>query len=90
MVEILRLAQRVIDLAGGDLNKGNLITDSPLAVAMVFRGLASGCLGVPAWKDDIRQGFKLSRSFEATTLAGAIWFGCVVTIPNGMRSGRHR
>ena len=32
MVETLRLAQRIIDLADGDPTKGNLIVGSPLAL----------------------------------------------------------
>jgi adenylate cyclase len=40
MAEVLRLAQRVIDLAGGDPTTGNLVIGSPLALAIAFRGAA--------------------------------------------------
>ena len=56
MAEVLRLAQRVIDLADGDPTKGNLIFGSPLAFAIAFRGAARWCLGIPGWKDDFDQG----------------------------------
>ena len=55
MTDVLRLAQRVIDLADGDPTKGNLIIGSPLALAITMRGAARCCLGFAGWKDDLRQ-----------------------------------
>ena len=51
MNEVLRLAQRVIELAEGDPGRGNLIVGSPLQGAIGYRGLARCCLGLPGWKD---------------------------------------
>jgi adenylate cyclase len=84
MAEILRLAQYVIYLADGDPAIGNLITDSPLSVATVFRGVARGCLGIPGWRDDIRHAVDMVRSFYAMTFAGTMWFAYILTIPNGL------
>ena len=56
MAEVLRLAQRVIDLADGDPTTGNLIFGSPLTLAIAMRGVARCCLGIAGWKDDIRSG----------------------------------
>jgi adenylate cyclase len=84
MAEILRLAQRLIDLAGGDTTKGNLVAGSPLAAGTAFRGLARSCLGVQGWKDDIRQAIAMVRSFEALTFAGVVWFCYGIPITNGL------
>ena len=85
MAEILRLAQYLIDLAEGDPTKGNLIAQSPLSVAMAFRGLAGGCLGIPGWRDDIRQGVEMVRSAAGPMgLSGTIWFAYTLTIPTGL------
>jgi adenylate cyclase len=86
MAEILRLAQYLIDLAEGDPTAGSLITDSPLSVATVMRGLARGCLGIPGWKDDIRQAIDMARSFQELTSIGIVWFANILTIPNGLLS----
>jgi adenylate cyclase len=84
MAEILRLAQYLIYLAEGDPTKGNLVTESPLSVAVVLRGLARGCLGIPGWRDDIRQAVDMVRSSSAMGLAGTVWFAYILTIPNGL------
>ena len=55
LAEVLRLAQRIIDLADGDPAKGNLIIGSPLAWRYASRGCARFCLGDPGWRDDIDQ-----------------------------------
>jgi adenylate cyclase len=52
-VEVLRFAQLIIDLAEGDATKGALVGGSPLAMAIVMRGVARYCLGQAGWKDDI-------------------------------------
>jgi len=85
MAEILRLSQHLIDLADGDPGKGDLVTESPLSVAMVFRGVARGCLGIPGWREDIRPALDMVRSFpSAMGLAGTAWFAYTLTIPNGL------
>ena len=59
MAEMLRMAQRVIDLADGDPTKGNLIVGSPLAIAIMMRGVAT----MPVWvsPDGGRTSTKPSR-----------------------------
>jgi hypothetical protein len=61
--EVIRLAQRVIDLADGDPHKGYLIIESPLAVATAWRGLAWTCRAEPGWRDEIERGVELARVF---------------------------
>ena len=65
-VEAYRLAQWCIDLVGGDPVKGgNAIVGSPLAVALLYRGLAGCSLGRPDWRNDMRSGIAMQRSVDA-------------------------
>jgi adenylate cyclase len=65
ITEVIRLAQRVIDLADGDPHKGYLIIESPLAVATLYRGVAWACRAKPGWKDEIERGVELARVFAS-------------------------
>jgi len=84
MAEVLRLAQRVIDLADGDPTKGDLIFGSPLALAIAFRGTGRCCLGIRGWKDDFHHAIAMARAVDPTTLAGVMWFTHIIAIPNGV------
>jgi hypothetical protein len=53
MADILRWSQTVIDWADGDPTKGNLVVGSPLAVALVWRGVARYWLGRDGWRQDL-------------------------------------
>jgi adenylate cyclase len=83
MAEVLRLAQRAIDLADGDPTTGNLILGSPLVFAIAFRGAARWCLGMPGWKDDFAQAAAMARAADPLSLAGAIFWTYVLAIPGG-------
>jgi adenylate cyclase len=85
MAEVLRLAQRVIDLTGGDPTKGSLMFGSPFTLAIVMRGLARCCLGIPGWKQDFHQAIAMGRGVpDLSVLAGAMWFSYVIAIPYGV------
>jgi adenylate cyclase len=84
MAEVLRLTQRVIDLADGDLTKGNLLVGSPLASATAARAYARWCLGVPGWREDVQQAIAWSRGMDATTLSGSVWYTYLFAIPYGV------
>jgi adenylate cyclase len=84
IAEILRLAQRAIDLAAGDPTKGELMNGSPLALATAMRGLARSCLGIAGWKDDFQQAVRMSRNFEAITRAAAMYYTHTIAIMNGV------
>jgi hypothetical protein len=71
MAEVLRLAQRVIDLARGDPTMSNLIFGSPLAFAITFRGAARWRLGISGWKDDFAQAVAMARAVDPMTLGSA-------------------
>jgi adenylate cyclase len=82
VVESLRLAQRRIDLAAGDLAKGNLILGSPLALGISERGAARCSLGISGWMEDFDDAIAMARGFDVTTRVIANWFK-YGTIPNG-------
>jgi adenylate cyclase len=84
MADVLRLAQRVIELADGNPTKGNLILGSPLALAIAFRGLARWCLRIPGWQHDFHQAIEMARASDPMTLAGVAWFTHVTAIPYGV------
>ena len=83
MAEVLRLAQRVIDLADGDPTAGNLIVGSPLANGIAFRGVARWCLGIPGWKDDFAQAVAMARTVDSFSLAALTFWQYVLAIPGG-------
>jgi len=83
VAEVLRLAQRVIDLADGDPTKGGLIIGSPLAFAIALRGAARCCLGIAGWIDDFHQAVAMARAVDPITLAAVMWFTYAIAIPCG-------
>lgn len=62
-----RLAQRVIDLAGGNPTMGNIIIGSPLALALSMRGLANSCLGLQGWKRDLTEAVEIASGSDHFT-----------------------
>ena len=82
--EVLRLAQRVIDLAHGDATKGPLQSGSPLSISTALRGLARAYLGIGGWKDDFRQAVTMARPFEAVARTGAMFHADIVATINGV------
>jgi adenylate cyclase len=83
MAELLRLAQRVIELADGDPTKGDLIFGSPLAVTLAWRGEARWCLGIAGWKDDFAQAVAMARTADPISLAAVIYYTYTLPIPGG-------
>jgi adenylate cyclase len=83
MAEVLRLAQRVIDLADHDPTTGNLIIGSPLAIAIAFRGAGRWCLGVPGWKHDFAQAAAMARAVDPASLAIVMNYIYDLAIPCG-------
>jgi adenylate cyclase len=83
MADVLRLAQRVIDVAGGDPTAGNLIFGSPPAVTLALRGAARWCLGITGWKDDFARGVAMARAVDPVSLAAVNYYVYLVSIPGG-------
>ena len=68
--EILRWSQTVIDLADGDPAKGAAFgVGSPLAIALVFRGVARWWLGRPGWRQDLHDAVAMAQNSDPATLA---------------------
>jgi hypothetical protein len=70
--EVLRWSQTVIDVTGGDPTLGNFITGSPLALALVMRGLARWALGVPGWREDFDTAVAMPRTADSLSQASII------------------
>ncbi|OBA83731.1 cyclase [Mycobacterium sp. 1164966.3] len=70
--DALQWSQRVIDLAGGDSTKGNIILGSPLAVALAYRGLARWAQGYDGWREDFKQAVEIGRSTDPMSHAFAV------------------
>lgn len=67
--EVLRWSQRVIDWADGDATKGNVILGSPLAMALICRGISRYCLGVESWRDDLGDAVVMAGDADPATRA---------------------
>jgi class 3 adenylate cyclase len=59
--EVLRLADRVVELAAGAPTKGNFVIESPLANALAYRANAGLMLGLVGWRDDLDQSIAICR-----------------------------
>jgi adenylate cyclase len=83
MAEVLRLAQRAIDLTDGDPSTGDLLFGSPLAVAIAWRGAARWCLGIPGWRDDFAQAVVMARAADPVSLTAVMYYMYILGIPGG-------
>jgi len=83
LAEVLRLAQRVIDLADGDPAKGNLLIGSPLTIALALRGIAKMYLGIPGWRNDFDQSIAMACTFDPATRATVINFAYASGVLHG-------
>ena len=82
MSEVLRLAERGIELAGGDTTKGRMMMGSPLTLILAMRGMARCCLGIAGWRDDFERAVSMGRTAEPITRAAALYFTYVAAIIN--------
>ncbi len=82
--DALRWSQAVIDLAGGDPSKGDIIIGSPLAVTLAWRAVARYCLGRPGWRDDQRQALATARSAGPFSYADVVCYVYSPAIPSGV------
>ena len=84
IADVLRWSQSVIDWADGDPTKGNLIVGSPLAVALVWRGVARFWLGRHGWRQDLDDAVAMARSTDPVTHALVVFWKHGWTITNGV------
>jgi adenylate cyclase len=83
MRETRRLAQRVIDGAGGDATMGNILTGSPLAFATAMRAIARLCLGERGWRADFDLANTIAHQVDPTTFVSTVMFKHVTGIALG-------
>jgi adenylate cyclase len=62
--EGLRLAQRLIDLAGDDPHLGDLIIETPLILTLMIRAAAHATLGQAGWKREIERSAAMCREIN--------------------------
>ncbi|MCV7400942.1 AAA family ATPase [Mycobacterium fragae] len=81
----LRWSQTVVSLADGDPTKGgNLIFESPLAVALVMRGIAHSCMGHPGWREDLASAVELARGTDPVTHGAILAWMYGFSLANGV------
>jgi class 3 adenylate cyclase len=62
--DMLRWAEAVVELAGGDPTKGSLLVGSPLAIGLSWRGLARWASGRQGWREDFDRAIAIARSAD--------------------------
>jgi hypothetical protein len=83
--EILRWSQTVVDLAGGDPVKGaGFGVGSPLAAALVYRGVARWWLGHSGWRQDLNDAVAMARRSTQATFAGVVTWAYSFAIQHGV------
>jgi len=82
--EVLRLAELAINTAEYDPAKGQLIFESPVAIATAMRGVARYCLGIGGWQDDFHQAIATVHAIDPTIRVGVIWYVYGVGIRQGV------
>ena len=93
--EILRWSQTVIDLAEGDPAKGaGFGVDSPLAMALTWRGVARWWQDRRGWRQDLHDAAAMARDSNAGTIVGvrawtyglAIYYGVLRADDSALRA----
>ncbi|OBF28446.1 cyclase [Mycobacterium sp. ACS1612] len=83
--EISRWSQTVIDLAAGDPVMGaGFGVGSPLAVALVYRGVARWWFGYSGWRQDLDDAVAMARRSTQATFAGVVTWAYADAIHYGV------
>lgn len=83
--EILRWSQSVADMAAGDPAKGaGYGIESPLAIALAWRGTAGWCRSRPGWRRDLHNAVAMARTTNAETFSGAIAWSYGIAMQYGV------
>src|SRR6478736_2709315 len=75
LVDMLRWTQAVIDLAQGDPTKGAMVVGSPLATALVWRGVGRWAAGHREWRDDLDTAIGMYDETDPLTQSMIITLG---------------
>jgi hypothetical protein len=84
IADVLRWSATVIDWAEGDPAKGNLIVGSPLALALVWRGIARFWLGRDGWREDLTDAVATARHTDPSTRAWVVIWKNHVSVGYGV------
>jgi adenylate cyclase len=84
MADILQSAQRIIDMAEGDLGKGNLIFGSPLVYGFAIRAIARACFGIAGWKEDFRVAVDTASEVDPLSRTSVVFYSYISAIAFGM------
>ena len=84
IADVLRWSQTVIDWADGDPTKGNLVVGSPLAMALVWRGVARFWLGRDGWRQDLDDAVAMARNSDLATHMLVVFWKHGWAITNGV------
>ncbi len=90
MFAVLRVAESMIDIAGGDPVKGGNVMGlgSPMAAALASRGLARCRLGRPGWRKDLDEASEMSKKVDPVSYAIVVGYKYVHTVHIGaLRAG---
>jgi hypothetical protein len=66
--ELLSWCEVIIDWASGDPAQDNVVTGSPLAMALALRGFARWWHDHPGWREDLEASTAIARSADPATL----------------------
>ena len=85
MSAVLRVAETMIDIAGGDLVKGGNVMGlgSPMAVGLAARGFARCRLGRTGWRKDFAEASELSKKVDPVSRAIVVTYKYIHAIPIG-------
>jgi class 3 adenylate cyclase/tetratricopeptide (TPR) repeat protein/RecA/RadA recombinase len=93
--QLVRRSQTVIDLVDGDPRRGaGFGVDSPLALALTWRGVARWWLGRPGWRQDLHDAAAMARRSNAGTIVAvrawtyglAIYYGVLRADDSALRA----
>ncbi|HKV19624.1 MAG TPA: adenylate/guanylate cyclase domain-containing protein [Mycobacterium sp.] len=87
--DVLRLTQRIIDLADETPNKKTLFVESPVALAYTLRGGARVCLGTAGWREDFRKAAAIAQNRNPLTRQAVTFYTYVFAVPFGVLLADH-
>jgi class 3 adenylate cyclase len=79
--DALRWSQRVIELADHHPANANFLVGSPVAAALVFRGVARWRLGRGGWREDLDRAVSVARTTDPVSQAVVIGYKYAAMAP---------
>ncbi|MCW2516800.1 MAG: hypothetical protein JWR11_5842 [Mycobacterium sp.] len=84
IADILTRSQLMIDLADGDPAMGDIVFGSPLALGLVFRGIARCWLGIVGWREDLDDALAMASQVDRLTFSKSVAYKHSVTTLQGV------